>query len=332
MIAAMRARYGLVALAWLVGLAILVVPSLTSASVPASPSTFVVVTQGVRELRSQMSVYSATTGAMVRRLASFSDRAFTNNGLAYAPDGSAVYFTLIPRHARPFSLRLMRLDVATGRQSFIANGAQPALSNDGAQLAYAASPQGLAVRDLSTGQTRRIALRQLGAAANLLNATIGWLGDGSDIAIVPAPAAWDLVGRPPKLRWCGTTQSRAVIVFVHVPAPPAPLTTDCVHLAGRALEARSALAGDPASPTTVLLATDTRDGATRIERIAQDGATSPVLTIPNSMPLSFDPSGTHLLYLVGHHPPVVTEATITGGHLTNGPWRNPHLNLGALAW
>ncbi len=67
---------------------------------------------------------------MVRPLASFSDKTFANNGLAYAPDGSAVYFTLIPqRHTRRFSLLLMRLDVATGRQSFIADGAQPALSN-----------------------------------------------------------------------------------------------------------------------------------------------------------------------------------------------------------
>jgi hypothetical protein len=78
------------------------------------------------------------------------------------------------------------------------------------------------------------------------------------------------------------------------PAPPAPMTAECVHLAGRALQARNVLAGDPASPATVLLVTDTYGGRTLIEQIAKDGATSPVLTIPNSMPLSFDPSGTHL--------------------------------------
>jgi hypothetical protein len=280
-----------------------------------------------------MSVYSSTTGAIVRRLASFSDKTFTNNGLAYAPDGSAVYFTLTPqRHVRRFSLRVMRLDVATGHQAFIADGAQPALSNDGTQLAYGASPRGLAVRDLATGRTRTIELGQLGTAANLLNATIGWLGDGSDIAIIPTPTAWDLVGRPPKLRWCGTTQKRAVIVFVHVPAPPAPMTADCVHLGRRALEGSIALGGDPGSPTTVLLATDAQVDSTRVERIAESGATSLVLTIPNSLPLSFDPSGTHLLYLVGHKPPTLTEATIANNHLTAGPWRNPHLRLGALAW
>jgi hypothetical protein len=328
MIEAVRARYGLAALICLVGLAAVVGPALTSASVPAPPPTFVLVNSG-----SQMSLYSSSTGALVRPLASFSDRTFTNNGLAYAPDGSAVYFTLIPqRHTRRFYLKLMRIDVATRRQTLIAKGAQPAISEDGSQLAYAAFPRGLAVRDLATGQTRRIALAQLGTAADLLGATIGWLGDGSDIAIIPAPTAWDLVGRPPKLHWCGTRQTSAVIVFVHVPALPAPLTADCVHLAGRALGPGAiALAGTQASPTTVLVATYAAGDKTLVEQITQSGAINPVLTIPNALPLSFDPSGTHLLYLVGHNPPTLTEATITNGQLTQGPWRNP-LDLGALAW
>lgn len=280
-----------------------------------------------------MSVYSATTGAIVRRLASFSDKTFTNNGLAYASDGRAVYFTLIPpHHARRFSLRVMRLDVGTGRQSFIAHGAQPALSNDGTQLAYAASPRGLAVRDLATGQTRTIALRQLGPAADLLNATIGWLGDGSDIAVVPAPTAWDLVGRPPRLRWCETSQRHAVVVFVHVPAPPAPLTADCVHLTGHALTGGIAVATSPTSPRSLLLATDAAGDQTVVEQITTSGATRRILTIPKSLPLSFDPSGTHLLYLVGHHQPMLTEGTISNGKLIPGSWGESLADLGAAAW
>ena len=110
------------------------------------------------------------------------------------------------------------------------------------------------------------------------------------------------------------------------------MTADCVHLAGRALDGSIALAGDSASPATVLLATDSYGDKTRVERITETGTTSLVHTIPNSLPLSFDPTGTHLLYLVGHNPPTLTEATIANGQLTNGPWRNPHLRLGALAW
>jgi hypothetical protein len=333
MIMAMRALYGLAALACLVGLAIVIVPSLTSASVEVPPPpTFVVVRD--EGTRSQISVYSSSTGALVRSLASFSDQTFTNNGLAFAPDGSAVYFTLIPQHrARAFSLRVMRLDVATDRQTFIADGAQPAISDDGTQLAYGASPRGLAVRDLATGQTRTIGLAQLGTAAQLGNAAIGWLGDGSEIAIIPAPTPWDLVGRPPKLHWCGATQTHAVIVFVHVPAPPARLTADCVHLEERALGPGAiALAGSPATPTTLLVAADISGDNTRVEQITQSGKISPVLTIRNSLPLAFDPSGTHLLYLVGHSPPTLTEATIDNGQLTNSSWRNRDLALGALAW
>jgi hypothetical protein len=225
----------------------------------------------------------------------------------------------------------MRLDTATGRQSFIADGGQPAINADGTQLAYGASPGGLAVRDLATGQTRTIRLPQLGKAANLLNASIGWLGDDSDVVIVPSPTAWDLVGRPPKLRWCGISQNRSVVVFVHAPAPPAPLTARCIHLAGRSLLGPVVVAASPTSPTTLLLATDADGGRTVVERIAETGAITPMLTIPNSLPLSFDPSGAHLLYLVGHRPPTLTEATIANGQLTPGPWHKP-LGLDALAW
>jgi hypothetical protein len=73
---AMRARYGLVAVGCVVGLVAVVGPSLTSASLPAPPSTFVAVTDDGHEFRFDVSVYSSTMGAIVRRLASFSDRAF----------------------------------------------------------------------------------------------------------------------------------------------------------------------------------------------------------------------------------------------------------------
>jgi hypothetical protein len=56
-----------------------------------------------------------------------------------------------------------------------------------------------------------------------------------------------------------------------------------------------------------------------------------VLTIPDSLALSFDPSGTHILYLAGHKRPTLTEAAIASGKLIPGAWRDP-LDLGALAW
>jgi hypothetical protein len=325
MLVLMRTRFGLA-----VGVLLLVsavVPSLTPASVQKTASTFVVVNSNMK-----MSLYSSVTGARLRTLASFSPDGFSSNGMAYAPDGSAVYVTLIQQHRTAgFPLRLMRIDVASGRQTFVADGAQPALSNDGKQLAYGAAPQGLAVRDLATGQTRTIALPELGQAAELGNASIHWLGDGSTVAIVPSATPWDPMGKPPKLSWCGTSQTHPVIVFVHVPAPPAPLTAVCVRLTGAQLGGLVVLGEDPTSPTTLLVAAGGLGGGTAVQKIAETGRVTPVLTIPDSLGLSFDPSGTHLLYLAGHKPPLLTDASITNGKLITAPWRD-RLDLGALAW
>jgi len=327
MLLVMRTRFGLAITVLLVGLAVVFVPSLTRAAPRAPMPTFVLVNSS-----EDMSVYSSVTGARVRTLGAFSSNVFTDNGLAYAPDGSAVYFTLIPRHhTRHFFLRLMRLDVASGRQTVVAAGAQPALNNDGNQLAYGAFPQGLAVRDLKTGQTRTVAMKMLGEAADLGNASIHWLGDGSTIAIMPAGTPWDLIGKPPKLRWCGTSQRRPVVVFVHVPAPPAPLIATCVHLSGTSVTGGDALGADPDSPSALLAAGDARGGGTVIEKITETGKLTPLLTIPDSLALAFDPSGSHLLYLAGHKKPTLTEASITNGQLIPGSWRD-RLDLGALAW
>jgi hypothetical protein len=303
-----------------------VLPSLALASVRKPLSTFVVVNTNMR-----LSLYSSITGARLRTLASFSP-SFTSNGLAYAPDGSAVYFTLIPSHRnRALSLRLMRIDVTSGRRTFVADGEQPALSNNGKQLAYGAAAQGLAIRNLGTGQTRTIALKQLGRAADLSNASIHWLGDDSTVAIVPSTTPWDLVGKPPRLSWCGTSQRNPVIVFVRVPAPPAPLTATCVRVKGGQLDSFAVLGEDPTSPTTLLAATPGHDGGTIVERVTEGGNVTPMLTIPDSLAMSFDTSGTHLLYLAGHTPPLLTEATIDNGKLVPVSWRD-RLDLGSLAW
>jgi hypothetical protein len=270
---------------------------------------------------------------MVRSLGSFSSRTFTNNGLAVSPDGRAVYFTLIPRHrTRPFALGLMRLDVATRQRSFVADGAQPALNKAGTELAYSAFPRGLAVRDLRTGQTRTIALGQLDSAANVEAGSVGWLGDGSDIAVVPAGTLWDLMGKPPKERWCGTSQKTSVVVFVHVPRPPAALTSKCIRLPGAALGGRVVVASDPASPSSALVATTGHSAGTLVEQVSQTGAIRKMADIPDSLPIAFDSSGSHLLYLAGHKTPTLVDATIRPGGARKGSWRDRNIGVGAAAW
>ena len=82
----------------------------------------------------------------------------------------------------------------------------------------------------------------------------------------------------------------------------------------------------------MLVATDAYGDKTVVQQIAQSGAITRQFAIRNSLPLSFDPSGTHLLYLAGHSPPTVTETTIDNGQITNDWWRDRILALGALAW
>lgn len=322
----MRVRIAAATAALLAAGALIVGLLPAAAAVPKAPPTFVAVTSG-----GTMSLYSSSTGARVRTLATLSARTFTNNGLAYAPDGGSVYFTLLPRrHSRKPSLRLMRLDVATGRQTFVADGAQPAISDDSKQLAYGAQPNVLAIRNLATGQTRTIALSQLGKA-DMLNAAIHWLGDGADVAIVPSGTAWDLVGKPPRLSWCGTSQRHPVVVFVHVPAAPAPLTARCVRLAGAMMPGAVALGSTRAAPKRLLMAGLAAGGAIVVDSVDETGAATRLAKIPDSLALAFDPSGTHLLYLAGHTPPRLTEATIANGQLTQARWHR-RIDLGASAW
>ena len=298
-----------------------------------SPRTFALAT--MHGTGYQLGIYSAKSGAIVRRLGNFSSRTFTNNGLAYSPDGRAVYYTLIPRRrarSQVFVLRLTRLDVATRRSTFVASGAQPALNPAGTELAYGAFPRGVAVRDLRTGLTRTVALDQLDSAANIMAGTVGWLGNGTDVAIVPAATAWDLMGKQPDFRWCGTSQRHSVIVFVHVPPAPAALTAKCVHVPGLALNGRVAIGPDPAAPNSILVTASALHGRTRIEQISQDGASRLVATISDSLPIAFDADGTHLLYLAGHKPPALTEAKISAGRIINGPWRDRNIGLGAGSW
>ncbi len=297
----------------------------------ASPSKFVGVAS--RGLGYELEAYSARTGAPIRQLGRFSWRTFTNNGLAISPNGRGVYFTLIPRHrSRPFALRLMRLDLVTRRRSFVTDGAQPALNESGTELAYATFPTGLAVRDLRTGRTRAIALSQLDNAANVEAGAIGWLSDGSDVAIVPSGTAWDLMGKPPKERWCGTSQKTGVIVFVHVPPPPAALDARCIRVPRALMGGRVVVAPDPASARSALVATTGASAGTLVEQISRSGAIEKVVSIPDSLPIAFDTSGDHLLYLKGHQTPTLMEATIRPGRVVNGPWRDRNIGVGAAAW
>jgi WD40-like Beta Propeller Repeat len=130
------------------------------------------------------------TGKLVKVPDTFGP-SFTNNSFAISPDGHSVYVTLIPKSKRWRSLLLERIAASDGKQTFIANGEQPAISPNGQMLAYVmgdrAGPR-IAVRDLASGRTRSINVaRFFSERTDVLGASIAWVGDDSDIAVVPGP-------------------------------------------------------------------------------------------------------------------------------------------------
>ncbi len=329
---------------------------------PPSPSTFVLATS--HGLGVQLGLYSARTGALLRPLARFRSANWNNDvlqfgtdGMALSPNGRSLYFSAIHeiaskrivyrqepkarrRHLKPFKpsrMMLLRLNTANDRYSFVADGTQPALNRTGTELAYAAFPRGLAVRNLRTGQTRTIALGQLDTSADLVGATVAWLGDGKDIAVLPAASMWDLTGKEPNYQWCGTSQRHAVIVFVHVPPAPAALTSTCVRAPGIPSGGpATVIAADPGSPASVLVANGWPHRGTVVQQVSQDGASRAVATIPSAwQPIAFDANAGHMLYLTstGHGAPTVTEASIGAGSTSSvRPWRDAHVAIVAGTW
>src|SRR6202035_5424773 len=201
---------------------------------------------------SQVELLSAATGRVVDVLGQFG-QSWTNNCFAYTPDGRYIYFTLIPQEHSWKSLLLERLSVETHQQTQIGPGEQPAISPDGRLLAYVAGEDRSAevvVRVIASGEVRRVHIaRLLGPKTDMLNASLAWTGEGSQLAVfesccavaVSAPS-----GRQPR----STYTSRLVVVS----APPeGNLTARRVSLP-RAAESPDAVGTDASGASSVLVA------------------------------------------------------------------------------
>jgi hypothetical protein len=151
----------------------------------------------------------------------------------------------------------MQISVATGRVSFVAYGANPAVSPDSRYLAYATGREFnvLAVRDLRTGRTRIVNVEPLmgGSSSLLQGQTITWLGDGHHVVAIPQPdpvlVASPLASARAVGNSCGQQTSARGLCLVVADAGAAGLRADRVFapvsVAIRPANGGSMLDGEP---------------------------------------------------------------------------------------
>jgi hypothetical protein len=150
-------------------------PTLTPSPAPAAPATFV----GVRD--GQILLVDAASGEPIRVLV---DRAGLGGGsgaldLELSPDGSTLYYV-----ANGMPELIMRVPIAGGEPTLVAQGRKPTVSPDGGRLAYvdchspmAGCGNAIVILDLGTGDTRSWNVR-----ADEWVGQLAWLPDGRTLA------------------------------------------------------------------------------------------------------------------------------------------------------
>jgi hypothetical protein len=161
----------------------------------ADPPAFAGVLQSRAGARQWIKLFSPVTERVVCSVAVGG----SGNGFALSPDSRFVYVVGPVRG----HIRIERISVATGHGSFVADGAQPAVSPDGRYLAYATGRlfTRLAIRDLRTGATRVVNLASLiGSDPGLLNGQVTWLGSSAQIVAMPMPLSTAVAASTPSAR------------------------------------------------------------------------------------------------------------------------------------
>lgn len=292
------------------------------------PSTFITREGQARKLI----VVSSTTGRPVRVLMR-PGSTLTGNGVALSPDGRRLYTVWIGKH----SLRIERVATGTGKRTYVADGAQPAISPDGRYLAYASGRwyQSVSVRDVHTGATRTWNLRPyMGPDADLLQGHLVWLGDGRLVVMPQDRPIASVAGRSlPRHRpgSCGPLDGRHQCLITLDPAAAepalrqqriaAPWLLD-VYSGGSAAR-HSIIIADLAGDRAPLERLEIRPGGVRRTRLAE---------VPG-MALALDASGTWLLYLTGHGPTALWTGRLDGGRVVQTHRIDPHvLIMGSVIW
>lgn len=162
-------------------------------------------------------------------------------GTALLPNGRDLFYVSTPGNA----VKLMRVNLVTGVQTVMVPwGVDPAVSPDGQWLAYASQHDpDLRVRDLATGETRKINLAKV--FGHYPAPTVTWLDDGTDIAVADQGFCKELQ----------KTETAACLAIVHVGADGLTARRFIIQAPGRFGEkADIAISGDTAQPRSMILA------------------------------------------------------------------------------
>jgi hypothetical protein len=293
------------------------------------PANFVLINSG------DLEIDSAKTGQLVKNLGPIAG--YTNNGLALSPDGQYVYLTVIKSR----SIAIERIRVDSGQETPFADGEQPSISPNGRFVAYGAAPttssKNLIVRDLTSGTTRSMNLQKLlGGQTDLLNASIKWLGNGSQIVVLPGPVLNtlmpDTTTTTPSPGSCSVTSiSQTCLIVVNVPVGH-PLTARRVMLNG--LRSTNFVTG-PSGRSGLLIAAGSGTSRAVVYKVDVSSSSSTfnrLFSLPPVLPEAFDSRGTELFYLKGHGPVALWLGDVTRHGLENARRLNADVSLGSLAW
>jgi hypothetical protein len=299
-------------------------PGATERLVVGDPPSFAYVAQPGAGTRVELR--SPTTGRVVKVLATFGPE-FTNNGLALSNDGREVYVTLIGRR----NLRIEQIAASTGKRTFIANGWEPAVSPNGRLLSYIEGRASVVVRNLSSGVAHRISVAGRLGRSEVLDGSdpATWLGDGSEVVVMVTPMAVAVASQAGPAQ--AANQPSASLIVVHVGAGGRPLRADRVELSGASDLFR--ISGDQTHPRSLLVAS--LGPRTLLDRVDLGGSRPEItqlVSLPQVLPLAFDPAAHYVLYVAGHPKPALWIAEIGRGKLTGARRLVPNAQLGEVSW
>jgi hypothetical protein len=291
------------------------------------PPYFVLAT----ESGSNFEIELASTGALVKDIGAVPG--YTSNGLALSPDGQYVYLT-VNEHR---SLMIDRITVANAKEAFIAEGEQPSVSPNGRLLAYGTGTGAsgtLVVRDLESGLVRSINLSNLlGAQTDLLSASITWLGDGSEIVVLPGEVGNNLMSNTttaPLSGSCSAVSNADTCLIVVSFRAGHSFTASRIILNN--LRPPDIVTGDSFSHGLLFASYGRRTVVDEGYVTDSGGRFIRLFSAPPVLPIAFDARGTQLFYLVGHNPIALWIAEVTHHGLKHARLLNPNVALAGLAW